>query len=74
MKTFRTRRPILVKATQCSRTTTLFTCTGERKALPGDWIVEGENSELYIVDNAFFQRTFAPVPSIPQQEERSWGC
>jgi hypothetical protein len=63
-----------VKATQCFHPTTLFTCAGERKALPGDWIIEGENSERYIVDNAFFQRTFAPISGAIVDEGRSYGC
>jgi len=74
LKTFRTRRPLLVKATQCCHPTTLFTCTGERKALSGDWIIEGENSERYIVDNTFFQRTFAPVSGAILNEGRNYGC
>ena len=81
MKTFRTRRPLLVKATQCCHPTTLFTGTGERKAgtgerkaLPGDWIIEGENSERYIVDNTFIQRTFAPVSGAILNEGRNYGC
>ena len=74
MKTFRTRRPILVKARQCNHTTILFTCVGERKVFPGDWIIEGENHECYVVDNTFFQRTFAPVCGEPANEGRNYGC
>ena len=59
MKTFRTRRPLLVNATQCLHPTLILTDSGQRKAYPGDWIIEGENHERYIVDNTFFQRTFA---------------
>jgi len=64
MNTFRTRRPLLVHATQCTQPTTLFTNSGLRKAYPGDWIIEGKNHERYIVDNTFFQTTFAPYPRI----------
>src|ERR1700749_3195192 len=53
MNTFRTRRPLLVNATQCTRPTLILTDCGQRKAYPGDWIVEGENRERYIVDNTF---------------------
>lgn len=74
MKTFRTRRPLLVNATQCTRTATIFTDSGRRNAYPGDWIIEGENHERYIVDNTFFQRTFAPVPWEPSNEGRQYGC
>ena len=74
MKTFRTRRPLLVRATQCSHSTSIFTDSGLRKVLPGDWIIEGENNECYVVDNTFFQRTFAPIPWEPANEGRNYGC
>ena len=74
MNTFRTRRPLLVNATQCAQATTIFTDSGHRKAFPGDWIIEGENHERYIVDNTFFQRTFAPIPWEPTNEGRNYGC
>ena len=47
---------------------------GERKVLPGDWIIEGENHECYVVDNAFFQRTFVPIPWDPPNEGRHYGA
>ena len=74
MNTFRTRRPLLVNAKQCKNPTFIFTDAGERKVLPGDWIIEGENHERYIVDNTFFQRTFAPIPWEPSNEGRNYGC
>ena len=74
MKTFRTRRPLLVKAEQCRHSTVIFTDAGERKVLPGDWIIQGENHECYVVDNTFFQRTFAPIPWEPANEGRNYGC
>ena len=74
MNTFRTRRPLLVNATQCLRPAIILTDSGQRKAYPGDWIIEGENHERYIVDNAFFQRTFAPIPWEPSSEGRHYGC
>jgi hypothetical protein len=74
VNTFRTRRPILVNATQCAQTTSILTDSGHRKAYPGDWIIEGENHERYIVDNTFFQRTFAPILWEPANEGRSYGC
>ena len=74
MSTFRTRRPLLVNATQCTKATTIFTDFGHRKAYPGDWIIEGENHERYIVDNTFFQRTFAPITWKPSDEGRHYGC
>jgi len=45
-----------------------------RKVLPGDWIIEGENNERYVVDNTFFQRTFAPIQWEPASEGRNYGC
>ena len=74
MNTFRTRRPLLVNATQCTHPTLILTDSGQRKAYPGDWIIEGENHERYIVDNTFFQRTFAPIPWEPPNEGRNYGC
>jgi hypothetical protein len=74
VNTFRTCRPLLVNATQCTQATTIHTSTGHRNAHPGDWLIEGENHERYIVDNAFFQRTFAPIPWEPLAEGRQYGC
>jgi hypothetical protein len=67
LKTFRTRRPLVVKAKQCLHDTILFTNVGQRKVLPGDWIVEDENHECHIVDNAFFQSAFTPASSGPEK-------
>jgi hypothetical protein len=60
MNTFRTRSSFTVNATQCIHATIIFTDCGQRKALPGDWIIEGRNREHYVVDNTFFQMVFAP--------------
>lgn len=73
MNTFRTRRPLLVKAKQCSQPTSIFTDAGERQVHPGDWIIEGENHECYVVDNTFFQRTFSPIAWEPANEGRHYG-
>ena len=73
METFRTCRPLLVKAKQCDHPTLIFTDDGERQVHPGDWIIEGENHERYVVDNAFFQRTFSPIPWEPINEGRHYG-
>lgn len=69
MNTFRTRKPLVVKATQCRKSTVIFTNCGERKALPGDWIIEGANHQRYIIDNSFFKWTFAPFPMNPQAKD-----
>lgn len=74
MDTFRTRRPLLVKATQCRQASSIITDLGARNVHPGDWIIEGENHERYVVDDAFFQRTFTPIPWEPANEGRHYGC
>ena len=78
MSTFRTLRPLLVDATQCEHPETIATHTGFRSVSKGDWIVNGENGETYVVDNAFFQRTFTPLQTSswkPKTEEgRNYGC
>jgi hypothetical protein len=73
MNSFRTRRPLLVNATQCLHPTLILTDAGKRQAYPGDWIIEGENRERYIVDNTFFQRIFAPIDWEPASEGRHYG-
>ena len=44
----------------------------------GDWIVKGEGGETYVVDNAFFHRTFTPFNIYPRklenEEGRHYGC
>ena len=78
MSTFRTFRPLLVDATHCERSETIVTKTGFCKVSKGDWIVKGENGETYVVDSAFFQRTFTPVDirphSLESVEGRHYGC
>jgi hypothetical protein len=77
MSTFRTCRPLLVDATQCKEDQTITTDFGFRHAKRGDWVVRGEDGECYIVDDAFFQRTFRPLQSYPwenNQEARNYGC
>jgi hypothetical protein len=75
MDTYRTQRPLLVKATQCTQSGSAATdLLGKRQVRPGDWIIEGENQERYVVDDAFFQRTFAPIPWEPIEEGRYYGC
>jgi len=55
MNTFRTRRPLLVKASQCTQDDSIVTDLGKRPVHTGDWIIEGENHEQYVVDDTFFQ-------------------
>ena len=50
---------------------------GFRHVKRGDWVVRGEDGECYIVDDAFFQRTFTPLQTYPwenNQEARNYGC
>jgi hypothetical protein len=74
MKTYRTIRPLLVEATRCTSQTTIATDMGEKVAKKGDWVIVGEDHELYVVDDAFFQRTFAPIEWKREYEGKSYGC
>jgi hypothetical protein len=77
MSTFRTLRPLVVDATQCEQSKTIATDIGFCNVSKGDWIVKGENGETYVVDDAFFQRTFTPLQTYPweaQKEGRHYGC
>jgi hypothetical protein len=77
MSTFRTCRPLLVDAIQCKEDQTITTDLGFRHVQRGDWIVKGEDGECYIVDDAFFQRTFTSLQTYPgeqMQEARNYGC
>jgi hypothetical protein len=77
MGTFRTCRPLLVDATQCKEDQTISTDLGFRHVKRGDWVVRGEDGECYVVDDAFFQRTFTPLQSYPWEsttEPRSYGA
>ena len=77
MSAFRTRRPLLVDANQCQNPATIATDSGFRHVERGDWVIRGENGETYVVDDAFFQRTFAPFQTYPWEqveEGRPCGC
>jgi len=78
MSAFRTCRPLLVEAEKCEHSRTITTDTGFRHVQKGEWIITGEDGECYIVDDAFFQRTFAPVQTYPWEqpleESRNYGC
>lgn len=74
MTTYRTSRPLLVEATRCTSSTTIVTDLGEREVHPGDWIISGEDNERYIVDDAFFQRTFKPLEWMRSAEGKQYGC
>ncbi|HEX3438316.1 MAG TPA: hypothetical protein VHT24_16225 [Pseudacidobacterium sp.] len=78
MSAFRTCRPLLVDAEQCTENKTIATDTGFCNVQRGDWIVRGENGECYVLDDAFFQRTFSPIQNYPwensHEEGRSYGA
>lgn len=77
MSLFRTHRPLLVNANQCSMPMTIQTDQGLRQVRRGDRIVRGEGGECYVVDDGFFQRTFTPDPSAHapfESEGRHYGC
>jgi hypothetical protein len=67
-----------VDAEQCTEGRTIVTDTGFCNVKRGDWIVRGENGECYVLDDAFFQRTFSPIQSYPwenhHEEGRSYGA
>lgn len=61
MGLFRIFRPITIDARQCSEAGTIATDLGFINVKRGDWIIRGEDNEGYILNDDFFQRTFAPV-------------
>lgn len=76
MSAFRTCRPLLVNAEQSTKTQTIATDQGFCNVERGDWIVRGENGECYVLDDAFFQRTFTPIQIYPwenNEEGRNYG-
>jgi hypothetical protein len=69
MSIFRTVHLLVVDATQCEHAQTVATDTGFCNASKGDWIVRGEGGETYVVDDAFFRRTYSPLPAYPNELE-----
>lgn len=68
---------LLVDATQATEPATIATDLGFANVHRGDWVVRGEDGECYVVDDAFFQRTFVPIQKYPweqTEETRSYGC
>jgi hypothetical protein len=64
MSTYRTARPLVVDAFQCIEDKTIATDLGFINVKRGDWVICGEGGESYIVDDAFFRRTFAAVDDV----------
>lgn len=56
-------RPVIVDAVQCTEAKTIATDLGFINVKPGEWVVCGEGGECYVVDDAFFRRTFISVNS-----------
>ena len=78
MGIYRTSRPMIVDALQCAEAKTIATDLGFINVKRGDWVICGEGSECYVVDDAFFQRTFIAVPGHLQvsepTERKLQGC
>jgi hypothetical protein len=77
MSAFRTCRPLLVDANQATEPSTIATDLGYTNVQRGDWVVRGEDGETYVVEDAFFQRTFVAIQKYPweqTEESRSYGC
>jgi hypothetical protein len=74
MGIYRTSRPMIVDAVQCTTDAkTIATDLGFINVKRGDWVICGEGGECYIVDDAFFQRTFVSVQGhlrTPEPAER----
>ena len=52
---------MIVDAVQCTEAKTIATDLGFINVKRGDWVICGEGGESYVVDDAFFQRTFVSV-------------
>ena len=73
MGMYRTSRPMIVDAVQCTEARTIATDLGFINVKRGDWVICGEGGECYVVDDVFFQRTFVSVQGhlrTPEPAER----
>src|SRR5579859_855602 len=73
MGIYRTSRPMIVDAVQCTEAKTIATDLGFINVKRGDWVICGEGGECYVVDDVFFQRTFVAVQAhllTPEPDER----
>ena len=61
---------MVVNAVQCKEAKTVATDLGFN-VRQGEWLICGENGETYIVDDAFFQRTFVSAPEGPRIQNRA---
>ncbi len=69
MGMYRTSRPMIVDALQCTEAKTVATDLGFINAKCGEWIICGEGGECYIVDDGFFQRTFVSLQDDSRQDD-----
>lgn len=74
MGTYRTSRHFLVDAVQSVETKTIATDLGFINVRRGEWVVCGEGGERYILDDAFFRRTFESVEDARVPEAGSLQC
>lgn len=65
MGIYQIARPVIVDALQCTEAKTIATDLGFINVKPGEWVVCGEGGECYVVDDAFFRRTFISMNSKP---------
>jgi hypothetical protein len=61
MGIYRTFRSLVVDAVQCTENRTFATDLGFINVKRGEWIVCSEGGACFVVDDAFFRRTFVPV-------------
>ena len=66
MGIYRISRSVIVDALQCKEAKTIASDLGFINVNQGEWVVCGEGGETYIVDDAYFQRTFARVEDKPR--------
>jgi hypothetical protein len=79
MGMYRTVKPMIVDAVQCTEAKTIATDLGFINVQQGEWVICGQGGETYIVDDAFFQSTFVsvqensqiPTSNKPDREIRS---
>ena len=61
MGMYRTSRPLIVDAVQCAEAKTIPTDLGFINVKRGEWVICGEGGECYVVEDAFFRRTFVSL-------------
>ena len=66
MGMFRTSRPMMIDARQFTQAGTITTDLGFVNVKSGEWVINGESGECYVVGDAFFQRTFTAVTDGPE--------